>query len=102
MQRWYKSAVEQSSYISRTTLYSDYYGEKFYPKYSEDLVHTEIMLPVNAPEKYMDRSILWNSAEEAERKSPKAQIARSYKVSLPNDWSYDLATEVMRDSTTVI
>ncbi|KHD14014.1 MobA/MobL family protein [Clostridium butyricum] len=92
-----KSAVEQSSYISRTTLYSDYYGENFYPKYSEDLVHTEIMLPENAPEKYMDRSILWNSAEEAERKSPKAQIARSYKVSLPNDWSYDLATEVMRD-----
>ena len=92
-----KSAVEQSSYISRTTLYSDYYGENFYPKYSEDLVHTEIMLPENAPEKYMDRSVLWNSAEEAERKSPKAQIARSYKVSLPNDWSYDLATEVMRD-----
>lgn len=102
MQRWYKSAVEQSSYISRTTLYSDYYGENFYPKYSEDLVYTEIVLPVNAPEKYMDRSILWNSAEEAERKSPKAQIARSYKVSLPNDWSYDLTTEVMRDFTTGI
>ena len=92
-----KSAVEQSSYISRTTLYSDYYGETYYPKYSEDLVHTEIMLPKNAPEQYKDRSILWNSLEEAERKSPKAQIARSYKVSLQNDWSYELATEVMRD-----
>ena len=92
-----KSAVEQSSYISRTTLYSDYYGENFYPKYSEDLVHTEIMLPENAPEQYKDRNILWNAVEGAEKKSPKAQIARSYKVSLPNEWSYELATEVMRD-----
>lgn len=92
-----KSAVEQSSYISRTTLYSDYYGKNFYPKYSEDLVHTEIMLPENAPEKYKDRSVLWNSVEEAEKKSPKAQIARSYKITLPNEWTYDLATEVMRD-----
>ena len=92
-----KSAIEQSSYISRTTLYSDYYGETFYPKYSEDLVHTEIMLPKNAPEEYMDGSVLWNSLEEAEKKSAKAQIARTYKVSLPNEWSYELATEVMQD-----
>ena len=92
-----KSAVEQSSYISRTTMYSDYYGENFYPKYSEDLVHTEILLAENAPERYRDRNILWNAVEEAEKKSPRAQIARSYKVSLPNEWSYELATEVMRD-----
>ena len=92
-----KSAVEQSSYISRTTLKSEYYGETYYPKYSEDLVHTEIMLPKNAPEAFQNRETLWNSLENAEKKTAKAQIARTYKVELPNEWSYELATEVMRD-----
>lgn len=96
-----KSAVEQSSYISRTTLYSDYYGENFYPKYSEDLVHTEILLAENAPERYRDRNILWNAVEESEKKSLKAQIARSYKVSLPNEWSHILLTmrPILEDRT---
>ena len=39
------SAVEQSSYISRTTMYSEYDGQTYSPKYIEDLVHTEVMLP---------------------------------------------------------
>ena len=46
------SAVEQSGYISREKMYSEYDGRTYYPKYSEDLVHTEVMLPQNAPESY--------------------------------------------------
>ena len=72
-------------------------GTTYYPKYSEDLVHNEVMLPVNAPAKYSDPSVLWNSVEMKESKSAKAQLARSYKISLPNEWSYELAIEVMRD-----
>ena len=37
-----------------------------------------------------------NAVEMAE-KSKNAQLARMYKVSLPNDWSYEFAIEVMRD-----
>lgn len=92
-----KSAVEISSYISRTTIESDYYGETYYPKYSEDLVHSEIMLPTNAPSEYKEGAILWNAVEKCESKIAKAQLARSYKVTLPNEWSYEIATEVMRD-----
>lgn len=91
------SAVDRSAYISRTTMYSEYDGTTYYPKYSEDLVHNEVMLPVNAPAEYLDPSVLWNSVEMKERKSAKAQLARSYKISLPNEWSYELAIEVMRD-----
>lgn len=40
---------------------------------------------------------MWNSAEEAEKKSLKVQIAKSYKITLPNEWTYDFATEAMRD-----
>lgn len=91
------SAVEQSSYISRTTMYSEYDGQTYYPKYSEDLVHTEVMLPENAPAEYSNPAVLWNSVEMAEQNNSRAQLARTYRVELPNEWSYELATEVMRD-----
>ncbi|KSV60059.1 MobA/MobL family protein [Acetivibrio ethanolgignens] len=91
------SAVDRSAYISRTTMYSEYDGTTYYPKYSEDLVHSEVMLPVNAPTEYSDPSVLWNSVEMHESRFAKAQLARSYKIELPNEWSYELATEVIRD-----
>ena len=91
------SAVDRSAYISRTTMYSEYDGTYYYPKYSEDLVHSEVMLPVNAPAEYADPSVLWNSVEMREKSYAKAQLARSYKIELPNEWSYELATEVVRD-----
>ena len=91
------SAVDRSAYISRTTMYSEYDGTYYYPKYSEDLVHSEVMLPENAPEEYADPSVLWNSVEMREKNNSKAQLARSYKISIPNEWSYELATEVVRD-----
>ena len=91
------SAVDRAAYISRTTMYSEYDGTYYYPKYSEDLVHSEVVLPVNAPTEYSDPSVLWNSVEMRESKSAKAQLARSYKIELPNEWSYELATEVVRD-----
>lgn len=90
------SVVEKSAYISRTTLDSAYYGERFYPKYSEDLVHSEIMLPPHAPREYADRSVLWNAVEQVETHA-RAQLARTYNLALPNEWSYELAVEVMRD-----
>ncbi|MBO6205453.1 MAG: MobA/MobL family protein [Lachnospiraceae bacterium] len=49
------SAVEQSSYISREKMYCEYDGQTYYPKYSEDLVHCEVLLPENAPEKYKNQ-----------------------------------------------
>ena len=91
-----QSAVDKAAYISRSTIRSEYDGVTYYPKYSEDLVHSEILLPANAPSDYKDRGKLWNAVELAE-KSANAQLARMYKVSLPNDWSYEFAVEVMRD-----
>ena len=90
------SAVEKSAYIARETMYCEYDGKTYYPKYSEDLVHSEVMLPVNAPERYKDPSVLWNEVELFER-GDNAQLARTFRVTLPNEWSYELATEVMRD-----
>ena len=90
------SCVEQSSYIGRTTMVCQATGETYYPKYSEDLVETEVLLCEYAPDEYMDPAVLWNAVESYE-KGENAQLARTYRVELPNEWSYELATEVMRD-----
>ncbi len=91
-----QSAVEKASYISRSILVSEFDGQTYRPKYHEDLVHSEITLPPNAPKEYADRAALWNAVELSE-KGQKSQLARMLKASLPNEWSYELAEEVVRD-----
>ena len=83
-----QSAVEKASYISRSILVSEYDGQTYRPKYHEDLVHSEISLPQNAPREYADRATLWNAVELSE-KGQKSQLARMLKASLPNEWSYE-------------
>ena len=91
-----QSAVEKASYISRSVLVSEFDGQTYRPKYHEDLVHSEITLPPNAPKEYADRATLWNAVELSE-KGQKSQLARMLKASLPNEWSYELAEEIVRD-----
>ena len=91
-----QSAVEKASYISRSVLVSEFDGQTCRPKYHEDLVHSEITLPPNAPKEYADRATLWNAVELSE-KGQKSQLARMLKASLPNEWSYELAEEIVRD-----
>lgn len=91
-----QSAVDAASYISRSVLVSEYDGKTYRPKYYEDLVHCEINLPEYAPEEWLDRAVLWNSVELNE-KQKNAQLCRTLKAALPNDWSYELAEETVRD-----
>lgn len=91
-----QSAIDHASYISRSVIVSEYDGQTYRPKYHEDLVHCEINLPENAPEEWKERVALWNSVEMNE-KAKNAQLARTLKASLPNDWSYELAEKVVRD-----
>lgn len=90
-----QSAVEKASYISREEIGSEYDGNIYRPKYKEDLVHSEISLPENAPKEYADRARLWNAVELSE-KGKNAQLARMLKASLPNEWSYETAEEIVR------
>ena len=91
-----QSAVDAASYISRSVLVSEYDGKTYRPKYHEDLVHCEINLPEHAPEEWLDRAVLWNSVELNE-KQKNAQLCRTLKAALPNDCSYELAEETVRD-----
>ncbi len=90
------SAVDKASYMSREDLYNEYDGKWYHPdKSNEDLVHCEINLPENAPSTYIDRETLWSSVEMAE-KAKNAQLCRLMKASLPNEWTYEVAEEVVR------
>lgn len=89
-----QSAVEQSAYISRTSLYSDYYGMTYNRTAKEDLVAEGVLLPENAPPEFADRAVLWNSVEKNE-KAKNAQLARSLKYSLPNEWDEVIAKQAM-------
>ena len=46
---------------------SEFDGQTYRPKYHEDLVHSEITLPPNAPKEYADRATLWNAVELSEK-----------------------------------
>ena len=46
------------------------------------VVHTEILLPDNAPAEYADRAVLWNAVEKIE-KAKNAQLAREIELALP-------------------
>ena len=89
------SAVEQSGYICREKMYSEYDGKTYYPKCHEDLVHSEVLLPENAPAEYKDPAKLWNSVEMFEKKSD-AQLARTWRIELPNFWTYQFAIMFVR------
>ena len=89
------SAVDASGYIDREKRESEYDGHTYYPDAKEDLVHKEVDIPDNAPREYLDPSVLWNEVEKVE-KAKNAQLCRMMKASLPNEWTYELAVEVVR------
>lgn len=60
------------------------------------VVFSEIVLPPHAPEKFSDRSALWNSVEEIE-KSSNAQLAREIEVSLPREIDRECQVQLVRD-----
>ena len=62
-----QSAVAAAAYQSGEKLFCEYDQEvKHYPE-KRGIVHNEILLPANAPQKYADRNTLWNAAEAVEK-----------------------------------
>jgi hypothetical protein len=77
-----KTAVGAAAYRSAETLHNEYDGVTHDYTRKGGVVHTEILLPENAPAGYADRSTLWNAVEKAERYKT-AQLAREMEIALP-------------------
>lgn len=76
------NSVNASAYRSGERLDNEQNGTSYDYTRKRGVVHTEIMLPENAPREYTDRATLWNAVEKSE-KQHNAQTARDIDVSLP-------------------
>lgn len=90
------SAVGFSAYISgeravdeRTGIIYDFSGKEVEDK--------EIMLPLNAPDRLLDRSVLWNEVEKMEGKKSNSCFAKRLDAALPRELPVDACKEVMRE-----
>jgi ATP-dependent exoDNAse (exonuclease V) alpha subunit len=77
-----KSAVAAASYRSGDALTNEYDGTPFDYSRKGGIIHSEILLPTNAPREFSDRSTLWNAVEKIEKAS-NAQLAREIEIALP-------------------
>ena len=83
-----RSAVAAAAYRSGATIKSEHDGTVHDYSRKGGIVHTEILLPENAPSRYKDRAVLWNAVEKAER-FVKAQLAREIEIALPVELSME-------------
>jgi len=77
-----RSSVAASAYRAGEKLHNENDGITHDYTRKSGVVHAEIMLPENAPQKYNNRSILWNAVEKIEKRKD-AQTAREIDIALP-------------------
>lgn len=85
-----------AAYQSGDKIYSEYEHEWKAGDHLERIVHKEILLPTNAPEKYQDRATLWNAVDASERKAT-AQTARRIIIALPKELTREQNIELIRN-----
>ncbi|MDL2258167.1 MobA/MobL family protein [Eubacteriales bacterium OttesenSCG-928-K08] len=81
-----KSAVAAAAYRAGEIITNQYDGISHDYTRKSGVVHTEILLPDNAPKEYADRSTLWNAVEQIE-KNKNSQLAREIELALPVELS---------------
>lgn len=82
-----RSAVAAAAYRSASRLHDARTGQVFDYR-SKPVVMSLLACPPDAPEWVKDREMLWNRAEEAERRKD-AVVARECEISIPRDISQD-------------
>src|SRR5437660_10728061 len=60
------------------------------------VVHSEVMLPENAPQAWSDRERLWNDVEACEVRKD-AQLAREVECAIPREMTQAQGIELARD-----
>ena len=62
-----KSAVAAAAYRAGAFIENEYDGITHNYTRKGGVVHTEILLPENAPDEYANRNLLWNAVEKKEK-----------------------------------
>ncbi|MCK5867381.1 MAG: MobA/MobL family protein [Mycoplasmataceae bacterium] len=83
-----QSPVASAAYRAGEKLHSEKLGLTFNYRGKDDIIHSEITLPDNAPERFSDRSVLWNEVELTERQA-NGQFARNITADLDRSLSME-------------
>ncbi len=90
-----RSAVAAAAYRSASRLYDDRTAQAFDYTRKTGVLHSEILLPEDAPERWSDRAVLWNAVEQGEKRRD-AQLAREIEFALPREMKPDDAIDLAR------
>ncbi|WP_315701875.1 MULTISPECIES: Ti-type conjugative transfer relaxase TraA [unclassified Bradyrhizobium] len=90
------SAVASAAYRSGSRLRDERLGRDQDFSGKRGVVHSEVMLPENAPEAWSDRERLWNDVEAFEVRKD-AQLAREIEFAIPRELTEAQGIELARD-----
>src|SRR6516162_5531268 len=90
------SAVASAAYRSASRLRDERLDRNHDFSGKRGVVHSEVMLPENAPEAWSDRERLWNDVEAKEVRKD-AQLAREVEFAIPREMSERDGIELARD-----
>jgi Ti-type conjugative transfer relaxase TraA len=90
------SAVASAAYRSASRLRDERIERSHDFSAKRGVVHSEVMLPDNAPDAWSDRERLWNDVEAFEVRKD-AQLAREVEFALPRELSQAQGIELARD-----
>ena len=90
------SAVASAAYRSASRLRDERLDRSHDFSAKRGVVHSEVMLPENAPEAWSDRERLWNDVEAFEVRKD-AQLAREVEFAIPREMTQAQGIELARD-----
>ena len=90
-----RSAVAAAAYRSASRLYDERTERPCDYTRKSGVLHSEVMAPAHAPDRWQDRQALWNEVEWGEKRKD-AQLAREIEFALPREIHPDDAIELAR------
>lgn len=91
-----KSSVYLAAYNCRLKLTDEKTGKIFNYTKKQDLYKSGILLPEHAPDRFRNRSHLWNEVEKVEKRKD-SQLCRYFIIALPKDISAEKNEELLKD-----
>ena len=91
-----RSAVAAAAYRAGERLHDERLDRDHDFTNKSGVVHSEILLPEGAPERFSDRETLWNEVEATEKRKD-AQLSREVEFSIPREMTQAQGVELARD-----
>ena len=91
-----RSAVAAAAYRAGDRLHDERLDRDHDFTNKSGVVHSEVLLPENAPDEWHDRERLWNDVEAFEKRKD-AQLSREVEFAIPRELTQAQGIELARD-----